>query len=270
MDPFTAMMLLKAGISAVPALGKLGAGIWQSIKGNRIEKQNPYPDWLEKTVPDSILKATGLMEKLAGAEDLPGGDLYRNQLSKSTAQGLEAARDMGPGAATSTIPGLVQSEQDALANLGMKFADYKVGATKDLATQLGLQGQYESAAEQFNNMLVLDKYKSAMASASAMKGAGIQNLFGGLSDLAGVGAYSYGNLKTKNMVDSGELSPGAMNWGMNQGYGMGYMYGVPSWNKDDFSAWLNSINQVTPEENLQNEGHGYYSMGTNSMKRINE
>ena len=220
-------------IAGVPALIK-GIGGWlQHRKGKKMAAANVRPDFptnLERTVPESVKQATAVFEGMTRNQDLPGGDIFRNQVWKGVSKGMSSLREAGPGAILAGTQGLVQGAQDTFggmqANLMQQIEAAKVG----YGQALGVEGQYEAQAEDFKNQLALQKHAEDMgqfqqtaAAASAMKGAGLQNMFGAASDIAGIGATSYLGAKNPNMYS-----------GL---YGGGYGgFGTP-WGANQFNNW---------------------------------
>jgi len=201
------MGLLLGGLasSIIPSLFKGGAGIWQRGQANRLERANPFPSNLEKTIPESVLKATEVSKGLSNMGDLPGGQIYRNQIEKGTATGMAAAREAGPGAILEMLPKLIQGQQDTMADLNKSFAGFDFQGKREYANQLGVQGAYESQAEDFKNNMYWDKYMQAMGTASALRGAGMQNINTGVSDIGGSGANVMQNLYLQKMMSEGGM-----------------------------------------------------------------
>lgn len=219
-------LAIAALLASIPSVIKGVGGALQWAKGRKIEKQNPFPSDLQRTVPESVKKATGVMEGMTRAQDLPGGDIYRNQIWKGVSQGMGALREAGPGAVLSGVQGLVGGAQDQFAGMQAGLMEQIERAKVGYTGALGAQGGYEADAEDFKNQLALRQYEQAAASSSAMKGAGISNLFNAASDIGGVGASAYMSKKHPDMM-----------WNLNMGGGQSYPHQM--WGNQQYDNWVN-------------------------------
>jgi len=159
---------------------KTGYGMWQAGKGSKMLRK-----W-EKTrptmgTPESIDEMVNLFRNLAGADRLPGQDIYEGNIRSSTATGIEAIKDMQSGAGgLGAVTQMVAGEQDKFSNLQARLEEMIYQNQGRLGSALGQKGQYEQMAWDWNKK---QKYQEKMAEANAMLGAGTQNIMGGTSNL---------------------------------------------------------------------------------------
>jgi len=200
--------LLLAGLASaiIPSLFKGGAGIMQRHRARQIEKENPFPEWLEKTVPESVMKATEVSRGLSNRQDLPGADLYRQDIYKTIGMGADRSREAGPGAVLEMLPKLMQGGMNSFSDMNKAFAEFDFAGKREYSKQLGVQGAYEGQAEDFKNQMYWDKYMQAMGTASALRGAGLQNIETGVSDIGGAGANMFQNMYFQKLMSEGGMS----------------------------------------------------------------
>lgn len=194
MDPVTLSLLMSAGVGAI----KSGFGAWQFGKGKRLEEENVRPEY---QIPDEVFEALRSVQAQMQQFELPGQDLIEQNLSESTAGAIRSAREFSasPAAASQAAIQAYASEMRAKRDIGIEAADRQDRLKDTYREALAVLSGYRDKAFQINEM---DPYQEAMAASSAMKGAGIQNIFSGLSDIAGVGV---------NALSSGEGDPNLLN-----------------------------------------------------------
>ena len=174
--------LLTGGlISGALGLGKAIIGGVQAAKGrkqlNRLLAQRP-----QYTIPEAYTKALGIYQNLAASE-MPGQQYYEQRIGQTTARAMTAAER---GAISSNVyQGAVESAQDkelqALQDLARMGAEYKVGAMQNLAGAQQMYGQQQEKQWEINQMQPWD-IRANMA--GEQRNVGMQNLYGGISDIA--------------------------------------------------------------------------------------
>ena len=188
MDPVTIGLIL----SAATGVAKAGVGAWQFGKGRRMERETVRPEY---EIPTEVFEALRSVQGQMGQYELPGQDLIEQNLGESTAGAIRSAREFSasPAAATQAAIQAYSSEMREKRNLGISAAT-RQDRLKDTYRQvLGLLSEYRDKAFDINEM---QPYEASVAAASAMKGAGIQNLLSGFSDVVGVGV---------NAIDGGMI-----------------------------------------------------------------
>jgi hypothetical protein len=87
--------LIEAIAGAGSALGQGAVGIWELLQAKKLEKQYPRPT---AEVDPAILDALRYAYARTLDQDIPGGDIYRNQVMGTVSEGLKAATRSNRGA----------------------------------------------------------------------------------------------------------------------------------------------------------------------------
>ncbi len=184
--------LLAAGLAALPAVAQAGTGIYQAVKGNRLANSMERPNF---EIPQEILDnlTDSQMQALRG---MPAEQKqqYIDNVMRSQQAALGAMGDRKAGLAG--LGGVQQNAIDAYRNM------LSMDAQQRQVNEQALQGvrsnvaNYKDKQFQVNQ---LDPYNQTMQAAEAMKGAGIQNMMGGVTSGAQMG-LDY--LKHKDFMDS--------------------------------------------------------------------
>ena len=118
---------------------------------------------------------------MAGAERLPGQDIYEGNIRSSQATGIEAIKDIGSGAGgLGAITQMVAGSQDKFSELQANLENMVFQNQGRLGSALNVQGKYEQAAWDWNKK---QQWQEKMAEANAYLGAGSQNFQNQLSGL---------------------------------------------------------------------------------------
>lgn len=167
LDPMTLALLAQAGF-----------GVYQGVKGNQLAKDAVRPEY---EIPQEIYQNLSDAE-IAALEGLPQAqkDQFLQNVQRSTATSLNALGDRKAGLAG--VSSVQQNEQDAMTKLLSMDAQARQSNMNNLYNQRGILAKYEDQAFQTNEM---QPYMAQAQAAEAMKGAGIQNVAGGLTGAAG-------------------------------------------------------------------------------------
>jgi hypothetical protein len=204
--------ILAAVISAIPAIYQIIQGASDKRKAKKIEEQNPRPT---ATIMDSINQLVNFNYGRMQAQDIPGGEMYRNEIKGATASGIRAASQLGKGSeAFGALGQMVSGEQRNFAEMGKLTAQQVYGAGGDYANSLLTKANAEQGAWDWNTG---NKYLQAAQMASQLRGAGSVNMFSGASNLAGVGAEYASPGFNSALYGYG----GSGNYGNKGGYGKG-------------------------------------------------
>jgi hypothetical protein len=170
-------------LSLLPSMFKGGLGIFQSILGGMNKPQRPVYE-----VPESVRQGTNIAETLASGS-MPGKASIQGEIDKNAGMAINSLQEsMGSSPnLTSAVANILAKNNEAKTALGVQDANFKVGAQENLIGQKNLEGQYEDKAFGYNQDA---KYKESANANSALSGAGLSNLFSGLSDVAGVASYN--------------------------------------------------------------------------------
>lgn len=202
---------LSAAIGAGAGIIKDIAGLFQQGKANRILKNLKDPGY---EIPDEYKQNLGIAENMART-GMPS-EQY-NQASTNIQRGTQAGlRQLGrmsnPFAG---ITGVVRAQNDATLGLDANNAATRrqnilqaMGARRELAGQRLAQQQY---AQQ--------RYMDKVNEANALKGAGLQNMGGGLSDIGRIGM----SLNGKSQGTTSGYGINSMQKGLGIAKNLGYI-----------------------------------------------
>jgi hypothetical protein len=178
MDPLTIMALIGAATSAIQGI----AGAVQMQKAKKLEAQNPRPT---AETSEAIKRLMGYSYGRTLDQDIPGGELYRNEIKGATSAGIRAATQLGAGSEAYGMLGkLVQGEQSSIADLAKLSAQQVSGARGDYMNVLsGPAYEEERRVDYWNKEL---PYLQAAEKAMQLRNSGAQNMMAGVKNIAGV------------------------------------------------------------------------------------
>ncbi len=197
MDPVTLSLLISGGT----ALAKTGIGAAQAAKGRKLAKGARPQAEIPSTVEDYLSNA----KAAAASSQLPGQSAIEQRIGGSSASGIRAATE---GASSSAglmagIAGIKGNEQNALADLGIAGAQMQDTNKQRLQEALLKYGSYQDQQFQTNKM---DPYYEKAQAAQALKGAGLQNIMGGVEQLGGLAQIGATEAATKGATTPGSSS----------------------------------------------------------------
>ena len=170
-------------LNMVPSIFKGIYGITEMNKANQLERQNPRPN---AEVAPAITQMINYNKGLAQAQDIPGGEMYRNEIKGATASGMNAASQLGSGSEAYGMLGkMIGQQNNAMGNLAQQTSQYVMGNQRDYANSLQSLGQEQNRIWDWNKA---QPYLQAAQMAAQLRGTGMQNIFGGVSGAAGAGA----------------------------------------------------------------------------------
>jgi len=171
-------------ISAAPAALKGVQGLLQGAKGSKLAKKNIRPTY---EIPPEFQQNldTAAMRARRGLPQQQYTQGLQNIQRVQTA-GLKQLGKMGRGG---SVAGLARAGMDATSGLDIADAQARMGNENIEMGYRGQIGQQKLAKQQYDKFA---KYEEEAAAAEALKGAGRQNVMGGLSDLATVGVTYMG------------------------------------------------------------------------------
>lgn len=184
MDPVTMSLLISGGVG----LAKAGIGAAQNAKGKKLAK-GARP---QKEISSSMNEYLSNAKSAAANSRLPGQDIIEQQIGGASASGIRAAQE---GASSSAglmagIAGIKGNEQNALGNLGIAGAEMQSANKDKLQAALLKYGQAQDEQFDVNKM---QPFQDNAAAAQALKGAGMQNMMGGLESVAGAASMGLTN-----------------------------------------------------------------------------
>jgi len=167
-------------LAAIPAVAQAGTGIYQAVKGNRLANSMERPNF---EIPQEILDnlTDSQMQALRG---MPAEQKqqYIDNVMRSQQAALGAMGDRKAGLAG--LGGVQQNAIDAYRNM------LSMDAQQRQVNEQALQGVRSNVADYKDKQFQvnqLDPYNQTMQAAEAMKGAGIQNMMGGVTSGAQMG-----------------------------------------------------------------------------------
>ena len=174
------------GVALGASALQTGLGIWQSIKGSKESKEEKQAKMAQqramaqkKAVQQDLIKRAKSREAFGGAA--PGLERAEEKMMASAASQGRAFREMGNQASYQDF--LNQSLygiSSQLADLGVKQDQWAYD--KSLAVDEAIAGMKDIYAGEAG--LAGEQYAAKLAQREAMKGAGIQNIAGGLTSAA--------------------------------------------------------------------------------------
>lgn len=178
MDPVTIAALIGAATSAVQGIW----GAFQEKKASDLEKQYPRP---KATTAQSIKDLQGYAYARQLDQDIPGGEIYRNEIAGATASGLRAASRLGSGAeAYGMLDKLVLGQQKNYSQMAAQAAQQRYQAQGQYMDVLqGPVYQEERRVDYWNKEM---PYLQAAQAAQALRESGGQNIMASVKNIGGV------------------------------------------------------------------------------------
>ncbi len=179
-------LVTSALFAGVPALAKMGVGIGQKIKANKLSK-TPRPVYQR---PGEIDKYVQSSLSRSASPRIAGHEAIEQKLGAASANVMRTAQDAAdPMAFLGAVSSAKGREQDAILDLGIAGAQDKA-RREEAANQALLTGaQYKDKEFEINELM---PYQQAKAAESALRESGTQNLIGGITDLSGVASSMIG------------------------------------------------------------------------------
>lgn len=174
-----------AAIAAIPGAIQAGTGLFQAARGRKMARGLEDP---EMPIPQGALDYVNLLRTQASSRQMPGYENLMNELGQIMAgTGYQVGQ-----AATSPSQALGAITQAAATQQGA-MNQYAGQAAQDYQNR---QAQYAQGLQYLGNLQqakwendVLNPFLRQANAAAAMAGAGMQNAFAGISDIAGSAAY---------------------------------------------------------------------------------
>jgi len=163
-----------------PMALQTGLGIYQQAKGARMAAQAERPEY---EIPQEIYENLSQSELMA-LEGLPAEQKkeFVDNIQRGIQAGMRGLKDRSAGLAG--IGGLVQQQMDQYRNMFSQDAAQRINNIATLQNNRNTMATYRDKEFKTNE---LDPYMNQVAAAEAMKGAGLQNIMGGVS--AGSNTY---------------------------------------------------------------------------------
>lgn len=196
--------------AAIPSIVKMGQGIGQGIKGNKLAKQNIRPTY---EIPKEFQQNLAIAENM-GRVGLPQQQYNQAQQNFQRNQ-ANALRQFGRMGNPRGLAGIVRAGNDATMGLDVADAQARMSNQRNAMGYRSQIGNQQLAKQQWDKF---QKFGEQADAASALQGAGRQNVMGGLTELSQLGqmAMMGGNKMSNtdpNMATGVSQSPYAGNFG---------------------------------------------------------
>ena len=208
--------IISSAVQGGTGISEIIAGVIGTNKSKDAIKElkKLYP---EMEIPQAIMQATDLYRQSAQQSQLPGHDLYAQQIGQSTAQGIGAAREASTSAADllGATTSLYGQQSNAMTNLQIEGARQQAQNRQMYGHQLNTLGQWQQ------QQYYMNEYQPWVAQMNTLQGtlqSSYDMLTGGIGTLAGSGSGMDFSSDTGSLTGSGS---GYSTQGSNpQGYGV--------------------------------------------------
>lgn len=194
-------MPIPAALLAAPMIAQGGMGLFQLIKGAVDANNNQRPGY---EMPTGMLKALASIQDQAGSLAMPGEEIARQLegevLAGAVDQTLGSVSSAGDvSQAITSMFGQQMRNEAGRSVQRTERADALKGMERELLLEMA---RYQDKAFDINEM---QPFQDKAAAASALQGAGIQNLMGALQTTAmvgGMGGFGTGNIGARETMGS--------------------------------------------------------------------
>ncbi|MBK5202186.1 MAG: hypothetical protein JJE45_00490 [Prolixibacteraceae bacterium] len=199
-------------LNLIPSIFQGITGASQMKKAQRIESQNPRP---EAVIAPSVDKLVNYSYGQTLNQDVPGGEMYRNEIKGATAAGMKTASELGSGSEAYGMLGeMVGREQNSFGDLAKMTAQQVQGNKGDYANALGMKANEENRVWDWNKA---QPYLQAAQIAAMLRDSGMKNINAGGKNVFGSGA-EYASSMNQNQDFNSSLMWGKNNNGNAGGY----------------------------------------------------
>jgi len=186
--------------AAIPSIVKMGQGIGQGIKGNKLAKQNIRPTY---EIPKEFQQNLAIAENMAKI-GLPQQEYNRAQQNFQRNQ-ASALRQFGRMGNPRGLAGIVRAGNDATLGLDVADANARMANQRSAMGYRSQIGNQQLAKQQWDKMAL---YGERADAAAALQGAGRQNVMGGLSELSQIGQMAMMNGGKMSGDSQGQMATG--------------------------------------------------------------
>jgi hypothetical protein len=159
---------------------KFGTGAFQNFRAEKIARNNVRP---MANISEEARRALAIAENLASTSTIPAQGLYENRIDKNFYASLGAARDGAENPAQLLESVIALSDNAALMeeNLNIRGIERSDRMMQQLQGALGTMDRLKMENFELNK---LAPYLETAGRASALKGAGLQNMMGAFDSVA--------------------------------------------------------------------------------------
>lgn len=209
----TIFAIAPALLALIPSLIQAGQGVAQSIRANKIAKSNQRPSYTATPykIPDEIKEYVARTKAMMNTR-LPGQNLMENKIDANTSNAIAAIQQSGNSSADiiNSISGINGQQNDAYNNLGVQGATRYDALQGNVNNALLTSAQYKDRAYDINSgnkqaefeYNQNQPYQARAAAASALTGAGQQNIYNGIQGASNIGTMMAANAQKTSTPQS--------------------------------------------------------------------
>ena len=182
-------LALSLASSIIPSIAQGITGGKQKREAERLRKSTTRPTY---ETPLSAKKALGISEQQA-TQGLVGRSILEDRLRSSTAGAVRATEEVAtsPASRLAAITATYGQEMEGMEDIAMADTKARLDAANRLARAYGTMADYEDREFDINKQR---PFEDTMAAASALTGAGMQNVQGALEGISRAGASALSGL----------------------------------------------------------------------------
>jgi len=194
-------LALSLASSIIPSIAQGITGGKQKREAERLRKEAVRPVY---ETPRSAKKMQGIAEQQA-TQGLVGRSILEDRLRSSTAGAVRATEEVAtsPASRLAAITATYGKEMEGMEDIAMADTQARLDAANRLARVYGTMANYEDKEFAINKQAPFD---DTMAAASALTGAGMQNVQGALEGISRVGAAGLSSLGDDDDITDGDVT----------------------------------------------------------------
>ena len=190
-------LALSLASSIIPSIAQGITGRKQKREAERLRKSTTRPTY---ETPMSAKKMQGIAEQQA-TQGLVGRSILEDRLRSSTAGAVRATEEVAtsPALRLAAITATYGQEMEGMEDIAMADTKARLDAANRLARAYGTMADYEDREFDINKQR---PFEDTMAAASALTGAGMQNVQGALEGISRAGAAGLSSLGDEDDDDT--------------------------------------------------------------------
>jgi len=195
-------LALSLASSIIPSITQGITGRKQKREAERLRKSTTRPTY---ETPMSAKKMQGIAEQQA-TQGLVGRSILEDRLRSSTAGAVRATEEVAtsPASRLAAITATYGQEMEGMEDIAMADTQARLEAANRLSRAYGTMADYEDREFDINKQR---PFEDTMAAASALTGAGMQNVQGALEGISRAGAAGLSSLGDEDDDDDDTTTP---------------------------------------------------------------
>ena len=195
-------------LNIIPSIFQGITGRRQIRQAEQIERDYPRP---EAVIAPSVDKLVNYSYGQTLDQDIPGGEMYRNEIKGATSAGMRAASELGSGSEAYGMLGqLVGREQNQFGELAKITANRVAGKEDAYVNSLGIKAGEENRVWDWNKA---QPYLQAAQIAAQLRDSGMRNRSAGGKNVLGSSAEYVSSTNPNADFNS------SLMWGKNNNVG---------------------------------------------------